>query len=139
MVRMRDIKFRAFDLDEKKMKTVNSIDFTNELITVYDKESLEHVLSFSDVDLMQYTGLKDINNVEIFEGDIVEVSKERINFKDTTIVKFDKGSASFVLVSQDNDNGYLSYDISYYNYNEVYYRVLGNIYENKELLEQENK
>lgn len=133
MERMREIKFRAYDKVDGIWCNYKIYDGTVYLMDINTGVWYER---YEDFDLMQYIGLKDINNVEIFEGDIVEVYKERINFKDTTIVKFDENRASFVLVSQDNDNGYLSYDISYYNYNEVYYRVIGNIYENEELLEQ---
>ena len=131
----RKIKFRAWDKAKQMWSNYKSYDGT---LYFMDKNLGcwygSYHERYKDFDLMQYTGIKDINNVEIFEGDIVEVYKERINFKDTTIVKFDENRASFVLVSQDNDNGYLSYDISYYNYNEVYYKVIGNIYENKDLL-----
>ena len=127
----RKIKFRAWDKAKQMWSNYKIYDGTVYLMDINTGVWYER---YEDFDLMQYIGLKDINNVEIFEGDIVEVYKERINFKDTTIVKFDENRASFVLVSQDNDNGYLSYDISYYNYNEVYYKVIGNIYENKDLL-----
>ena len=91
---------------------------------------------YENFDLMQYIGIKDINNIEIYEGDIVKLSKENSDFKEIGVVKFDENKASYVLETQDDD---LSYNISYYNYHKVYYRVIGNIYENKELLKQKNK
>ena len=129
---MRIIKFRAFDLDEKKMKTVNSIDFTNELITVYDKESLEHVLSFEDVELMQFTGITDVYDNGIYEGDIVGISSEFSNKKYNMIVEFNEDIASFVLIPLNKDTTRTEY-LSYYKKTD--YQIIGNIYENKELLE----
>ncbi|CAM3401017.1 YopX family protein [Pseudostreptobacillus hongkongensis] len=133
---MRKIKFRAWDLDEKKTKTVNSIDFTNDLITVYDKESLEHVLSFGDVDLMQFTGITDVYDNGIYDGDIVEISSELSDETYNMIVEFDEDRASFVLIPLNKDTTRTEY-LSYYKKTD--YQIIGNIYENKELLEQDNK
>lgn len=130
---MREIKFRAWDKVEQMWCNYKIYDGTVYLMDINTGVWYER---YEDFDLMQYTGLKDINNVEIYEGDIVKLYKEKGNFKDIGVVKFDKNKASFVLETQD-DYGYLSYDISYYNYHKVYYKVIGNIYENKELLEQE--
>lgn len=128
---MRNIKFRAFDLDEKKMKTVNSVDFTNELITVYDKESLEHVLSFEDVELMQYTNFNDKNNTEIYDGDIIKFKypiDRRIIEK--YFVIYSNEQASYVLTKGEETDRVPLYHLNSSNYMEV----IGNIYENKELL-----
>lgn len=135
---MREIKFRAWD----KVKQI----WCNYKIddgTVYFMDNdtgcwyRNYPGKYENFDLMQYTGIKDINNVEIFEGDIVEISKEKSYLKDTAVVKFDKYSSSFVLVVQDDDCGYLSYDFLYCD--RIFYKVIGNIYEHKDLLKQENK
>ena len=133
---MREIKFRAWDKVDGIWCNYKIYDGTVYLMDINTGVWYER---YEDFDLMQYIGLKDINNVEIYEGDIVKLYKEKGNFKDAGVVKFDKSRASFVLETQDDDYGYFSYNISYYNYNKVYYKVIGNIYENKELLEQENK
>lgn len=135
---MREIKFRAWD--KVKQKWCNyKIDYGKVYFIDDDTGCLyrNYPRKYENFDLMQYTGIKDINNVEIYEGDIVEISKEKSYLKDTAVVKFDKYSSSFVLVVQDDDCGYLSYDFLYCD--RIFYKVIGNIYENKELLEQENK
>ena len=133
---MRTIKFRAYDLEDNKMKTVNNIDFANKLITVCDKESLEYVLNFEDVELMQSTGLRDVFNVEMFEGDVVKVYNELSDETFNMIIEFDENFASFILKHLNEDRSRI-YHLSYHG--RIFYQVIGNIYENKELLEQENK
>ena len=135
---MREIKFRAWDKVKQKWCNYKIDDGT---VYFMDNDTgcwyRNYPGKYENFDLMQYTGIKDINNVKIFEGDIVEMSKENSDFKEIGIVKFVEGRASFLLITQDNDYEYLGYDFSYYD--RIFYKVLGNIYENKELLEQENK
>ena len=69
----REIKFRVWDSDLKKMRYLNSahdiIEFDEKGIGQYHNLQTGYGEWFGD--LMQYTGLKDKNGIEIYEGDIV--------------------------------------------------------------------
>ena len=87
--------------------------------------------------LMQSTGMKDKNGVEIFEGDIVLVSvRNGFDYLDNKvcIVKNSIGHSGLVCATVDEDLEYRIFNTELFE--EYTYEVIGNIYENSELLEE---
>lgn len=134
---MREIKFRAWLKEDKKMENVKTMDFTDKTIRCLKKNEFINAyllrrVSFDDVELMQYTGLRDKNGKEIYEGDIIKYKfpyDKRI--KHISPVKFLETEASFGIKDRYGNEIPL-YTISANNY----FEVIGNIYENKNLLEE---
>ena len=120
-------KFRAWDKKLKKMFEVSFIDFDTKLIGLnIDLEII--IFDFDDVNLMQSTGLFDKNGKEIFEGDIVKMAKDV--YSDLTCYEIVRHRGG-VYRLESNQHGC-----------ELWLRhtnceVIGNIYENQELLEVE--
>ena len=81
---------------------------------------------YKDFNLMQYTGLKDKNNKEIYEGDIVALHNGKYK------VIFNTKEARFVL-----KDAFFEMDIPFTNNNNERMEIVGNIYENPELMEDE--
>ena len=126
---MREIKFRAWVKEKKAIFEVVLINYVTKKVT-YLLERVGHLLSirdakFNDVELMQYTGLKDKNNKEIYDGDIIFLhgSKYKVIFKTE--------GARFVL-----RNNEFELEITFINNNNKRMEIIGNIYENPELMEE---
>ena len=64
---MREIKFRAWDKNNQRMVQCEQIWMEERIITYQGNCKI----GFDNCEVMQYTGLKDGNGVEIFEGDIL--------------------------------------------------------------------
>jgi hypothetical protein len=101
---MKKIKFRAWDAEIDQMEMWENLD----LELLFSEENT--------CDIMQYTGLKDQNGVEIYEGDVVSLDN-RETFKEFKWV----GCGYFF----DDDSPISDY---------TNIKVIGNIYENKELI-----
>ena len=139
-MKQREIKFRAWDKKRKKMIKVGEINFNQVGELDYIVSTNGDILGW-DFILMQYTGLKDRNGKEIYEGDIVKCCKDGKEFIGEIIWgKFAKFLVD--LCNLKNDGGI--YDFSHFIYDEVRNRivnleVIGNIFENPELLKRSQK
>ena len=124
-------KFRAWDDRRKRMSVVDRIYIDTKGVRLYDDFG-EYWRGFSDVILMQSTGLKDKNEQEIFEGDVVRMRNPRD--------KRQIGMFRVLRVANSPTLGLLDKKLtteifSLYEHMSDYYEVKGNIYENPELLE----
>jgi len=124
---MREIKFRAWDKENEKMMKVSSLHLENKEISVKENGTFR---LFRMQDLMQYTGLNDKNGKEIYEGDILFFRDENTKY---VVVWQD---AAFIIKSIEIRK--YSEEMCWLDDTEICCEIVGNIYENKNLLE-ENK
>lgn len=129
---MREIKFRAWDKKEKSMYSMQDIFIEAETGEIwqttfckYDTPNTEIELT-NRYELMQYTGLKDKNGKEIYEGDIVSCENCYNCFGK---IEWNNYSCGFKFM--------VAYD-TYFESEEIAdfigdMKVIGNIYENPEL------
>jgi len=110
---MRAIKFRAYNT---RIKQYDSFNIQESSAFPYFITSNIHIIE-------QYTGLKDKNGVEIYEGDIVKLDLNNYGYKEC-IVKWHKKQASW-----EFDNPKENYFTSDLMYNESHIEVIGNIHE----------
>lgn len=117
-------KFRAWLKEEKRMTDVNEMTFIDG--EVYLISDVTDFYAYEEFKLMQSTGLKDKNDNEIFEGDIVKYKLEEKTFTD--IASFNKFFACFGL-EDDTGDWFCSFDWLLENIKQDDIEVVGNIYE----------
>ena len=93
----REIKFRVYDEDLKKMRYLNG---SHDFICFDEKgngyyHNMQTGLGEWFSDLMQYTGLKDKNGVEVYEGDKVMFDREWTKPNEIGVITWNKDTASF--------------------------------------------
>lgn len=126
-------KFRAWT-EESKMMYYDVYPFKDDtLLLSYDEIAFDEVPA-SDFILMQSTGLRDKNGVEIYEGDIVKYKYGANTFTD--IATYNKYYAWFGL-KDDTGDSICSFDWLLEHVGRDDIEVVGNKYENLELLKGE--
>lgn len=136
---MREIKFRAFIKWAKLILEVESIDFKRKRVyckTELGKPNPCDFYNFDDIELMQYTGLKDKNGIEIYEGDILKYPYVRSSSVNYTIeigaIEWSDEYCGFIIDEVQNIGGFCGIESKHMNELEV----IGNIYENPELFKE---
>lgn len=129
---MREIKFRVWDRTDNRMWTAIQLDWVSDSEAlrcwVQKGQSSDHGvwLDADEFALLQFTGLKDKNGVEIYQGDLMRY------YKDVFVVIFQEMNAAFEMayVSESGVSMHTFRSLSVAKFCEV----VGNIYENPELL-----
>ena len=127
---MKELKIKAWLKKEKKMVSIIGIDFNYEYIRYTEDDNLFNsdykVAEFKDIELLQFTGLKDNGGQELYEADVI---------------KFNDGIDDiYGLISYDDEDA--TYRVSYENITEHLsdlegdFEIVGNIFENPKLHEQ---
>ncbi len=146
---MRDLKFRAWDIKEKRMFLVSSIDLgaTGTMYGVVDDRMTFRVPE--DIILMQYSGFLDRRKQEIYEGDIFKFAEPIQNTMGYNEVYFNEytGCWSWIAWNRSCTPFYTScvhgstdgggVDCSELMKTEEEIEIIGNIHENPKLLEND--
>ena len=135
---MREIEFRIYDKELEKMIYLDDEDYDYRPPLVFrldqvfrkdsqynDYEDFEWNDISDRVEIMQYTGLKDKNGKKIFEGDIVKTYNN-----EKCIVKYNYNQFGLSVVDKSKPYGWVDFIV--YNL-----EVIGNIWDNPELLKEE--
>ena len=117
---MKETRFRAWDKINREMI------LWNRLLNGYNLRNVFMRPEMCGLILMQYTGLKDKNGVEIFEGDIIEFVPLKTSINNR-VVKFEKGVFKAELIRSGSS-------VALFAFQESEIKVIGNIYENSDLL-----
>ncbi|MGF7281769.1 YopX family protein [Enterococcus faecium] len=125
-------KFRLYDPSDQKIREVAEIDWPLGIVGTCGG-AVEHELD--KVVLMQSTGMKDKNGVEIFEGDVVAVENHPFQRKEDSGVGMEI-EGNYVVGWNQHDLTWCAGDLLLARL-KPYVKVIGNIYENPELLEEE--
>lgn len=129
-------KYRMWNEIISRLHSVDGLYFDREVAQYKDEVGVSRLIKFKNAILMQSTGLKDKNGKEIFEGDIVTDGYDKRDIRNHQTL-------GFYMVDNKGTEDFFSDNMSLEDFDEVertaseILEVIGNIYENPELLEVE--
>ena len=131
---MREIKFRIYDKELKESHIEELQDLCEDDIWYDGETDVWNVLYYSTHEqerfvALQCTGIEDKNNIEIYEGDIVQVILPEFDKKWLGKIEYEQAICSYVIKRK----GYI--DVAFFeNLKDI--EVIGNIYDNPDLLKE---
>lgn len=125
---MRDLKFRAWDNKKKSFIEIYQIQFSHDNTPLKIIDCEDSNIYKDDYVLMQYTGLKDKNGKEIYEGDIVKITSG--GYGNIYEVKFEFGCFYAGWHNGSSTTKRPKLIVSRFT------EIIGNIYENQKLLHE---
>ena len=134
---MREIKFRAWDKNKKEFLKEDYGFWILGNGSIWYRESWNNRKLATHLEIQQYTGLKDKNNKEIYEGDAYFVWFCDVSQKDFNgVIEYSTIQGCYGLRNLDKShNIFLPFNDKHFTINGFSMnKKLGNIYENPELL-----
>lgn len=130
-------RFRAWHNELGRMMSIKNMWFQDsriEELELNDAVMNDHITAYPDeIELMQSTGLKDKNGQEIFEGDIIDIEVDDTETPiNARVFQNSKIGILMFHVFEDNEDVPM---VELLEDNSVAFEIIGNIYDNKDLLD----
>ena len=131
---MREIKFRAWDKENGCWSSIDSVALCDDGSVAYllpEEDDMPPYLE-EEVEIMQYTGLKDVHGVDIYEGNIVKWGDQPNGHESPIRIGVIELNPDIQFIT---NVGIFEYGRFAYKETNKYLTVIGNKFENPELLE----
>lgn len=126
-------KYRMWNKITSRLHGVDGLYFDSEEVQYKDEVGVLRFIKFENIILMQSTGLKDKNSKEIFEGDIIAIEVDDTETPiNARVYQNSKIGVLMFHVFEDNEDVPM---VELLEDNSVAFEIIGNVYENPELLE----